>query len=171
MPFYLKGVFSRQFRTLYQVGGGGRPPKSAVGLFVRVTRQSAKWSVFLIPSCNSKIWSFSATRTVLCLRWWWDVFFENCRVAGALQTTVGVKFRDFVAKVQLIEFLAIFVCDFSAVASPVRGRLHMRSGRRQNFKKIASPSKANNRSCSRGLREPTGARLFFYPCFKNKLKG
>ena len=112
MPFYLKGVFSRQFRTLYQVGGGGRPPKSAVGLFVRVTRQSAKWSVFLIPSCNPKIWSFSATRTVLCLRWWWDFFFENCRVAGALQTTVGVKFRDFVAKVQLIEFLAILFVIF-----------------------------------------------------------
>ena len=61
-------------------------------------------------------------------------------------------------KFQLIEFLTIFFpAIFSSVASPVRGWLHMRFSPRAGdatiFKKIASPSQAKNRSCSRGFKD------------------
>ena len=75
---------------------------------------------------------------------------ENRKCSHPLTKTVILM-----QKIQLIEFLAIFFCDFSSVASPVRGWLHMRFSPRTGdatiFQKIASPSQAKNRSCSRGF--------------------
>ena len=49
-----------------------------------------------------------------------------------------------------------FLAIFSPVASQVRGWLHVRfssrAGGATKFEKIASPARAKNRSCGRGLR-------------------
>ena len=58
-------------------------------------------------------------------------------------------------KFNSLNFSRFFSAIFSCVASPVRGWLHMRFSPRAGgatiFQKIASPSQAKNRSCSRGL--------------------
>ena len=58
-------------------------------------------------------------------------------------------------KFNSLNFSRFFSAIFSSVASPVRGWLHMRFSPRAGdatiFKKIASPSQAKNRSCSRGF--------------------
>ena len=66
----------------------------------------------------------AATRAIFCLRWWCD-FFEivasPARGENRLWKSPSDEVRDLVAKNSThIEFLAIFFCDFSSVASPVR---------------------------------------------------
>ena len=60
-------------------------------------------------------------------------------------------------KFNSLNFSRFFSAIFSSVASPVRGWLHMRFSLRAGdatiLKKLASPSQAKNRSCSRGLRK------------------
>ena len=60
------------------------------------------------------------------------------------------------ARENSLSYCKIFACDGDAiflkiVASPARGENRMCRWRRDNFQKIASPSQAKNRSCSRGF--------------------
>ena len=72
---------------------------------------------------------------------------KSCRVTtrATIPTILSRKFQ----------FWRVFSCDFSSVASPVRGWLHVRfssrAGDATKFEKIASPVRAKNRSCSRGF--------------------
>ena len=86
-------------------------------------------------------------------------FFLNCRMANALWwlhlVTNFDKVCDFVTKIQLIEFPAIFFFDFfscritsARVATHVIFITHWQCN---NFQ-IASPSRAKNCSCSRSFR-------------------
>lgn len=45
---------------------------------------------------------------------------------ASVATLVQVTQQNLLQKIQLIEFLGIFLCDFLAVASPMRGWLDMR---------------------------------------------
>ena len=66
----------------------------------------------------------------------------SCRVATRA-TISAILSRKF-------QFWRLFSCDFSPVASPVRGWLHVRfssrAGDATKFEKIASPARAKNRS-------------------------
>jgi len=77
----------------------------------------------------------------------------------AVVATLGDKARDFVAKIQFIEFLAIFFLRFFSCVIACTGvathAIFAARWRRDNFQKnritIASKKKIKKRSCSRSL--------------------
>ena len=67
-----------------------------------------------------------------------------------------------------------FLAIFSPVASPVRGWLHVRfssrAGDATKFEKIASPARAKNRSCSRGLTRSSFSVAHLFNLFIKRYK-
>ena len=104
----------------------------------------------------------AATQAIFCLRWWcnfcWKFLRHRCTVVATRATESAILSW----KVELIQFLAIFFCDFLAdtIAALARGWISLRTGDATNLEKIASLLQAKNRSCSHGLshRKPTECR-------------